>query len=121
MKLLLAIAAMTAAMLMPAKAQSFPAEMLGTWCLMDGSSSSPEEYVRDSNCVEDARLVVGLNGYTGNELSCRFTRKTRLTGTSSKFLAAYAYEAKCSGDGHPFTEKGKIGLRDSDTLVIEHN
>jgi hypothetical protein len=121
MKQLLAIAAMTAAMLMPAKVQAFPAEMLGTWCVLDGSSSNVEGYVRDSNCVEDGKLVVSLNGYRGNELSCRFTRKARLTGTSGKFRAAYAYEAKCSGDGHPFTEKGKIGVHYDDTLILEHD
>jgi hypothetical protein len=38
-----------------------------------------------------------------------------------KFRAAYSYEAKCSGDGHPFTEKGKIGVRYDETLILEHD
>jgi hypothetical protein len=120
MKTLLAVAAITAAMLMPAKAQSFPVEMLGSWCIIDGSNSELAGYMRDSNCPEDGKVVVSPNGYTAMELSCRFTRKTRVTGTSGKFIAAYGYVAKCLGDGKPFVENGKIGVRYDDTLIIEY-
>jgi hypothetical protein len=119
----IALAIVAAVKVIQARAATpFPAEMLGSWCRSDvHEDGRVEGFVRDSDCSADQKMVLSPNGYRGfGDVSCQFTRKTQYTA-SVKFLAAYHFEARCSWAGQTsFVEKGKIGVRFDDLLIIEH-
>jgi len=119
MKTLLLASALGLAALSPAKAEAnkFPAEMLGSWCVVDGPPSDTTPYVRKSGCVEDGKLIVSPISFTaGNDLYCKFTSKKPIRPT--KLAASYGFTAKCDGDGRKFTWKGRIEYRSDDTLFL---
>jgi hypothetical protein len=113
----LAIAAALVATVIPAKAEPFPNEMLGTWCV-EYQDSYSVQYIRKQDCNEP--VVFGQDGYvTETEFGCKFTRKTRdRIGATSRFSILFSYEAKCANEVRHFVQRGRIGIR-ADFLFLD--
>ena len=117
MKTTMMIAAVLAALIVPASAESrvyseMPTTLLGTWCFVSDDENGTT-YKR-GQCPADERLTIRNGSYEAVKRGCRWTRGS--VNRLGKFLAG----AKCQGDGHPYDANiGLIEIEDGELFVQE--